>query len=231
MAHTDRQGKYLLDYLPSGNYRIAPESFYFESTPAERNYAPLNNFEPGADFTLKPRRGALLLRYHEGWNLIAIPLLPDEDALQQLLPDAVPPAYAWDPDSGYVRRWQVEGLRSYWVKFIRRDSIQIAGTLVRDITVPFTAGQTGWNLFAGPSGPCPVTEIVQAPPAILLSAYAYDPYYGYLPPVDGMIEAGKGYFVKIVAPGNLFLRAHEHVTSSPARTLLRFPGAGRLTDE
>lgn len=228
---SDQEGKYLLDYLPSGNYRVAPASYFFESTPTERNYTPLNNIEPGADFTLRPRRGVLWLRYHEGWNLIAIPLIPDANDLQQLLPDAVPPAYAWDADSGYVRRWELEGFRAYWVKCTRRDSVVIAGQLVRDLTVPFSSGQTGWNLFSGPSGPCPVAEIAQAPPGILLSAYAYDPYYGYLPPVDGIIEAGKGYFVKIGAAGNLFLRGHEQVTSSPARTLLRFPGVRRPKNE
>ena len=231
VTESDRDGKYLLDFLPSGDYRVAPTSFYFESTPTERKYTPLNNYEAGADFTMRPRTGRLLLRYHEGWNLIAIPLLPDVSDLQLLLPDAIPPAYAWDPDSGYVRRWTVQGCTAYWVKFTKRDSIMIAGQLVRDLTVPYSSAQTGWNLFAGPSGPCPVAEIAQAPSGILLSAYAYDPYYGYLPPVDGLIEAGKGYFVKIGAAGNLFLRAHESVGSSPARTMLRFPGVARPDDE
>jgi len=46
-----------------------------------------------------------------------------------------------------------------------------------------------------------------------------------------MIEPGKGYFVKIAAQGNLFLRAQEEITTSPARTLLRFPGVGRIQNE
>ena len=227
---TARDGKYVLDFLPSGNYTVAPDSRYFVSTPPERNYTPLNNFEPGADFTVSPRRGQLLLRYHEGWNLCSIPLLPDEQDLQTLLPDAVPPAYAWDPDSGYVRRWSVEGIRAYWIKFDHRDSVTITGIFVRDIVVPFTAQQTGWNLFCGPSGACAVADIVEAPSGVLLSSYAYDPYYGYIPPLDGMIEAGRGYFVKIASPGSLYLRGEEEVSTSPVRSMLRYPGVGTLPD-
>jgi hypothetical protein len=226
-AESGRDGKYMLDFLPSGDYSVAPASFYYTSAPAERTYTPLNNFEPGADFTVTPRRGSLILRYHEGWNLFSIPLEPDETDLLTLLPDAIPPAYAWDPDSGYVMRWKVDGLRTYWVKFSKRDSITVNGLLVRDMMVAYTASQTGWNLFCGPSGDCPVTEITQAPSGILLSTYSYDPYYGYIPPPDGMIEPGKGYFVKIAAPGNLYLRADEYQSTSPVRNLLRYPGVSR----
>jgi hypothetical protein len=223
-------GRYLLDYLPSGDYSIAPASFYFNSTPTERLYTPLNNFEPGADFVMEPRRSSLLFRYHEGWNLVSIPLDPDVKDLVTLFPDAVPPAYAWDPDSGYVIRGAVEAMRAYWIKFSRRDSVEISGLLLRDMLVQYGSAELGWNLFGMPSGPCPLAEVVEAPSDMLLSTYEYDPYYGYVFPVDGILVAGKGYFVKIKEAGILRVRAHEEVTTSPARMLLRHPGVSR-TDE
>ncbi|MBN1447744.1 MAG: hypothetical protein JXA28_07415 [Bacteroidetes bacterium] len=227
-AVSNFDGKYELEYLPSGNYSVMPASFYFQSDPAQRYYAPLNNFEIGADFTLTPKRGSLLFRYHEGWNLVSIPLDPDEKDLQKLLPDAIPPAYAWDPDTGYVMRTALEGTKAYWIKFARRDSVVMDGVLIRDMAESYATGETGWHLLGMPSGPCPVSGVVEAPTGILTNPYEYDPVYGYLSPIDAMFVAGKGYFVKILGAGVLRIRAREEVTSSPARMLFRFPGVERV---
>ena len=226
-----QDGKYALEYLPSGDYDIMPASFYFRSDPAQRAFRPLNNFEIGVDFTLTPRRRSLVFRYHEGWNLVSIPLHPDENDLQKLFPDATPPAYAWDADSGYVMRSSVEGATAYWIKFAKRDSVVLDGVLIRDIAVTFGPKETGWNLFGMPSGPCPVTDVVEAPSGMFTNPYEYDPVYGYLYPADGMFVAGKGFFVKILNPGTVRVRAREEIHSSPARMLMRFPGVERIKED
>lgn len=227
---TNMDGRYLLEFLPSGNYSVAPTSFFYSSLPTERTYTPLNNFEPGADFVLEPRRGQLLFRYHEGWNLVSIPLDPDEKEIVRLLPDAVPPAYGWDPDSGYVIRGHVEAMKAYWIKFRQRDSVILNGLLIRDMMVPYAENELGWNLFGMPSGPCALSEVMQAPSDMLQSMYEYNPILGYEPPVDGMLRAGKGYFAKIREPGILRVRAREEIVPSPPRILLRHPGVSRIDE-
>jgi len=227
-AESGQDGKYALEYLPSGDYDIMPASYYYRSDPAQRAYRPLNNFEIGADFTLTLRRRSLMFRYHEGWNLVSIPLDPDENDLQTLFPDAIPPAYAWDSDSGYVMRSSVKGATAYWIKFAKRDSVVLNGVMIRDIVVTYGADETGWNLFGMPSGPCPVSEVVEAPSGMFTNPYEFDPVYGYLYPADGMFVAGKGYFVKILSPGTVRVRAREEIHSSPARNLMRFPGVTRI---
>ena len=96
--------------------------------------------------------------------------------------------------------------------------------------VPYTSDEVGWNLFGMPSGPCPLSEVVQAPSGMLLSMYEYNPVLGYEPPVDGVLRAGKGYFAKIKEAGVLRVRAREEVVPSPPRILLRHPGVSRVDE-
>lgn len=220
-------GAYELPDLPSGDYTIAPHSFYYGSTPPQRSFTPLANFEPSVHFTLRPSWGTMLFRYREGWNLISLPLVPDQPDVATYLPDAMMPAFAWNPDSGYVRRYQLEPFVAYWVKFAKTDSVELRGRFQRDLLLPFTPDQAGWQMIGMPSGPCRVDAVVQNPTGMLLSAYEYDTAYGYLAPADGVLVPGKGFFVKIGNGGELLIRGAEEEHTSAARRLLRYPSALR----
>jgi hypothetical protein len=224
---SDAAGHYDLPDLPSGDYVVAPKSFYFVSTPTERTFTPLNNIEPSVHFTLAKASGTMRFRYREGWNLISIPLVPDQPDVAVYLPHAQMPAFAWDPDSGYVRRYQLEPFTAYWVKFSRTDSVILQGRLERDLLLQYGKDETGWSMIGMPSGPCPIAGIEMTPPGMLLSTYEYDPVFGYLLPADGILVPGKGFFVKIGEGGSMFIRGREEEHSSPARELLRYPAALR----
>ena len=226
-ARSVEDGHYELADLPSGDYLVAPATFYYHSTPAERSFTPLNNIEPSVHFTLRPSWGTMLFRYHEGWNLVSIPLVPDQPDVARYLPDAQMPAFAWDPDSGYVRRWQLEPFTAYWIKFSKTDSVEIRGRFQRDLALAYGSGDTGWSMACMPSGPCPMDDIGQDPSGMLLSVYEYDPLYGYIVPADRVMMPGRGFFVKIGTAGRLLLRGAEAEHSSPARALLRYPAALR----
>ncbi|MBR9977817.1 MAG: hypothetical protein KFH87_06990, partial [Bacteroidetes bacterium] len=229
-VRSGKDGAYELPDLPEGDYRIAPESYYYSSTPVERQYTPLSNIEPGANFTLRPSPGSLLFHYHEGWNLISIPLIPEDPDVAHYLPDVVMPAYAWDPDSGYVRRFALEPFTAYWVKFLKTDSVLLHGILQRDVRLEFTPDETGWHLCGMPSGPSRVDAILQNPEGMLLSVYEYDMLYGYIEPADGVMMPGRGFFVKIGADGMLIIRGAEEEHTSSARKLLRYPSAMRMKE-
>jgi hypothetical protein len=220
-------GSYELPDLPSGDYVVAPRSFYYVSTPPQRSYTPLANFEPGAHFVLRPSWGTMVFRYQEGWNLISLPLIPDQADVASYLPDAIMPAFAWDADSGYVRRWQLEPFAAYWIKFTKTDSVELRGKFQRDLLLSFAPTLTGWQMVGMPSGPCRVDAVVQNPAGMLLSTYEYDAVYGYLPPVDGVLVPGKGLFMKIGVGGELLIRGAEEEHGSAARQLLRYPAALR----
>ena len=220
-------GHYDLYDLPSGDYRIAPESFYYSSVPTERNFTPLNNIEPSVHFTLRPSWGTMLFRYREGWNLVSLPLLPDQPDVATYLADAQMPAFAWDPDSGYVRRWQLEPFTAYWIKFQKTDSVELRGRFQRDLLLQYGPNETGWTMVGMPSGPCPINDIGQAPPGMLQSVYEYDPVYGYIIPADQVMMPGRGFFIKITEGGELLLRGSEEEHQSPARDILRYPAALR----
>lgn len=227
VARSGEDGHYDLADLPSGDYVVAPETFYYHSFPVERTFTPLNNIEPSVHFTLRPSWGTMLFRYHEGWNLVSIPLVPDQPDVTTYLPDAQMPAFAWDPDSGYVRRWQLEPFTAYWIKFAKTDSVELRGRFQRDLTLAFGSGETGWSMAGMPSGPCAVDDILQNPAGMLLSVYEYDPVYGYILPADRVMMPGRGFFVKIGVEGSLLLRGAEAQHSSPAREVLRYPAALR----
>ncbi|MDX9757598.1 MAG: LamG-like jellyroll fold domain-containing protein [Bacteroidota bacterium] len=224
---SDTTGHYELPDLPSGDYVVAPQSFYYTSDPMEKAFTPLNNFEPSVHFTLTKSMGVLRFRYREGWNLISLPLVPDEPDVATYLPDAQMPVFAWDSDSGYVRRWQLEPFTAYWVKFARTDSVLLRGRLERDLLLHFDATESGWNMIGMPSGPCALDDVVTTPVGMLRSTYEYDPVFGYLPPVDGMLVPGKGMFVKIDSGGSMRIRGREEEHASPARQFVRYPAALR----
>lgn len=227
LAMSDTTGHYDLPDLPSGDYVVSPKSFYYVSTPVERTFTPLNNIEPSVHFTLVKALGTMRFRYHEGWNLISIPLVPDQPDVAVYLPHAQMPAFAWNPDSGYVRRYQLEPFTAYWVKFSRTDSVLLQGRFERDLLLQYGMNETGWSMIGMPSGPCALDGITMSPTGMLLSTYEYDPVFGYMPPADGVLVPGKGFFVKIGSDGSMRIRGREEEHSSPARQLLRYPAALR----
>ena len=195
---TNPDGSYYQDGLPQGDYTITPVSPYYDFSPASRGLSPLDRNEDTLDFLAKAKRGAAMVRYKEGWNLISLPLVPTTNKLNTLFPDAVEPAYYYVQDSGYVSTASLVFGKGYWVRFKRTDSVMVQGILQGAMEAMLRSGFGGWNLVGMTAGPVSVGTIEQAPENSILVVYEYDPYLGYFLPIGGVLRPGRAYFVKVV---------------------------------
>ncbi|MBE0642681.1 MAG: hypothetical protein IH600_01215 [Bacteroidetes bacterium] len=223
-AETDADGNYTLD-LSEGDWTVAPRSVYFTFTPQQRDYPQLSNNDFAANFNAEPAEAWVTLHFHEGWNLISIPIAMMDQEISSVLPYVLPPAYIFDPDSGYLPRTRISSRTAYWVHFSQADSVRLFGTLFRYSGADITTKVTGWRMVATPSGDVNVLDIEQTPSNILAYVYEYDPQSGYVQPNGNILRSGKSYFMKVVRDGTVLLRAMEPEESRPPPALLRFPGA------
>jgi hypothetical protein len=225
---TDAEGKYTLDLL-EGDWIVAPRSVYYDFTPAQRDYPGLRNNDFGADFNGEPASAWVWLRYHEGWNLISIPIETTDEDMTRILPHVVPPAYIFDPDSGYLPRTMISSNVAYWMRFTQTDSVRLYGRLFRYSGIRTSTKISGWKMVGTPSGDVDQREIEQTPPNILIRIYEYDPLLGYFTPHGNIMRSGKAYFIKASKEGDLLLRAMEPGEAAPPPAMLRTPGV-RIDD-
>lgn len=225
---TDADGRYTLDLL-EGDWVVAPRSVYYDFTPPQRDYPGLRNNDFGADFNGEPASAWVWLRYHEGWNLISIPVEMSNEDMTRTLPHVVPPAYIFDPDSGYLPRTMISSNVAYWMRFTQTDSVRLYGKLFRYSGIRTSTKISGWKMVATPSGDVDQREIEQTPPNILARLYEYDPLFGYFAPFGNIMRSGKAYFIKATKEGDLLLRAMEPGEGAPPPAMLRSPGA-RIDD-
>jgi hypothetical protein len=149
-----------------------------------------------------------------GWNLISIPLIPNDGRKSTLFPQATSLAYTYD--GGYVTKDTLEFGKGYWLKFDNSVTHTLFGQVVNSIQIPVKAG---WNLIGSLNATVPVTSISTSPPNII-SSYFYS-YSGSYNQAQNL-EKGKGYWVKCSQNGHITLSASakNQITSLP-----NFPNA------
>jgi len=123
----------------------------------------------------------------QGWNIISLPYLSEQNLKTELFPTAVSDAYWFN--GTYIICNTLQPRRGYWLKF-------------DDSLLNFSCGQTvedtihiksGWNMIGCLGKDIPVDEIVTDPPDILSSNFwGYDG--GYFN-VD-TLRVTKGYWIK-----------------------------------
>ncbi len=159
---------------------------------------------------VEPYEGALADSVRDGWNLLSFPFLAEDTAVSALYPAAVTPAYVYE--TGYQTRSSIGNGRGFWMKFNGPQVLNLSGPLVGSDTTPVAQG---WNIVGSVSAPVPVSSVQSVPPGLVTSAFfGYDA--GYVS--ADTIKPGRGYWVKVSAPGSLVISA------APAAA----PSAGRI---
>jgi alpha-mannosidase len=165
-----------------------------------------------------------------GWNLIGLPLAPDDDRPEVVFApiagqyDAV---YAYDA-CGTSPAWlkyvpdappfvsslsTVSVQQGLWCHAISNTTFGLAGAAVTDISIPLCAG---WNLIAYPcAAPIAVPDALASIAGKYLKVTAYDasdaldPWKRYdvnaPPPLNDLtvLEPGKGYWIEMLEPATL----------------------------
>ncbi|NOY07117.1 MAG: hypothetical protein GXO82_10905 [Chlorobi bacterium] len=227
---TNPDGSYSQDGLPEGNYTVTPVSPYYDFSPSSRALEPLNKNEIQLNFLAKAKRGAALLRYKKGWNLISLPLVPSTSKLTALFPDADEPAYYYAQDSGYVSTTSLVFGIGYWVRFKRTDSVTVQGMLQGTMEAILRSAFGGWNLIGMTAGPLLLGTIEQVPENSIQVVYEYDPYLGYFLPIGGVLRPGRAYFVKVVRDVSVRFVSSTFAPYIPPWNSFTFPSAKVIRD-
>jgi hypothetical protein len=133
-----------------------------------------------------------------GWNLVSLPVLPENDSVAAVFPGAVSNAFAYTT-GGYVTAAAMDPGAGYWLKFPIAGPVVIPGFSFSSQSVPVFAG---WNLIGSVSGPIPTASITSTPPGLVTgNFFAYQG--GYL--IADTVHPGEGYWVKVSADGQLNL--------------------------
>lgn len=136
-----------------------------------------------------------------GWNLLSLPLDPDDAGAAAVYPTAVSPPFAFVPGAGYVVRETLQTGNGYWVKFGAGQEVSVQGALVESDTVDL---QQGWNMIGALSSPFAASAVQTIPPGIIASSFFEYVPGGYT--VADTLLPGRGYWVKVNQAGRAVRR-------------------------
>lgn len=140
-----------------------------------------------------------------GWNLVSLPVIPESNALADLIPTA---EVAYSFDGVYNEATTLEPCLGYWVKVPADVTIALAGPAVTDCSGSFTEG---WRLVGGPN--CTAIPAT-TPGGALQSLFGFDGAYQ----VVSQTGAGFGYWAEISPTAILSLTCSAPVAPSLAST-------------
>lgn len=142
---------------------------------------------------------ALSLPVAEGWNLLSMPLVPDDSTVAAIYPTATSAAFTYQ--AGYQSQSAVSPGKGYWLKFGSAQSVNLDGGILAADTVEVSQG---WNIVGTISAPVPVSSIASEPGGIVTSSFfGYDA--GYF--TADTLQPGYGYWVKAGSAGALILQS------------------------
>ena len=140
-----------------------------------------------------------LVDVKSGWNMVSVPVDPDDKRKVSIFPSAVSNAFAYV--EGYVTKDSLVLGVGYWLKFSSDQDITVRGTPKDRDTIDV---RSGWNMVGGIDSPIPASCVGSIPAGLVVSQFfGYDS--GYY--VADTIKAGKGYWVKVNAPGKVIFTA------------------------
>jgi hypothetical protein len=149
----------------------------------------------------------------EGWNLISIPIDPNNNTIQNNIKPNIDAIYGWNPVTQdwvyltyeYENWWgnltTIEAGRGYWIHATKKQNLTIEGTTPNNPNILLLQG---WNLIGlKTKQPLNTTDIKIEYTELytyyydwVYRVYAYNSWFGNL----NTIEAGKGYWIKINQP-------------------------------
>ncbi|HLF15626.1 MAG TPA: hypothetical protein VI932_12135 [Bacteroidota bacterium] len=143
----------------------------------------------------------VLIQVVDRWNLMALPLEPDDAACASVYPTAASDAYAFN--DGYTVEDTLLRGRGYWMKFTGEKYVGVTGIPVLGDTIGVTPG---WNLIGGLWYPIPVSAVTTVPAGIVVSSfYGFQGGYYRLE----SLEPGRGFWIKSNAAGVMILPPPE----------------------
>jgi len=132
------------------------------------------------------------------WNMISLPVLPENPRRDSLFPTAISSAFGYfPPPTGYSSRESLDVGGGYWLKFPSGQTAVVSGA---GITLDTIQVFGGWNMIGSISWPALTADLQPLPPVTLLSSvFGYQAPGGYF--AADTLAPGGGYWLKVSQPG------------------------------
>ncbi len=139
----------------------------------------------------------------KGWNIVSVPVIVSDSLKSSLYPTASSVAYTFIPGAGYQIKDTLKNGVGYWIKFPSSQTTAVFGGQRLADTVNLLKG---WQQFGSLSSTISVDSVnLKTIPPNLISAVIYS-YSGSYQQASS-ISPGKGYWIKLSAPGKLVMSA------------------------
>lgn len=121
-----------------------------------------------------------------GWNLISLPVIPDNNSLSVLFPNATA-AYGFAPASGYTLAANLLNGKGYWVNNSIAETVTLVGASFNSYTSSVTPP---WELMGAVDNTDVIPTVNQGTINVM---YSFNPLSGYVAATD--VDHGKGYWM------------------------------------
>ena len=131
--------------------------------------------------------------FPEGWNMVSLPVLPENTNYLQLFPQASP-GTLYGFNGMYELRQNLVASEGYWLYFENAANVTLSGAVLEDGLIGL---QPGWNLIGGLSE----DAVLNDPGGIVMpgTLYGYDGSYQ----LSDVLEAGRAYWLSASAAGTV----------------------------
>ena len=170
---TDRTWK-IADYQDG-----LPNPFVLDSTLARRIWYPQSN---------------LTVEYSEGWNMVGLPLIVNDNNYLVQFPNAVE-GTLYGYNAIYEEENTLENGKGYWLRISTNDSNIFTGEPISELNISLNEG---WNMITGMSTIVQIESIIDNDGIIIEgTVFGFDGVYQE----SGSLLAGKGYWLKANSGG------------------------------
>ena len=170
---TDRTWK-IADYQDG-----LPNPFVLDSTLARRIWYPQSN---------------LTVEYSEGWNMVGLPLIVNDNNYLVQFPNAVE-GTLYGYNAIYEEENTLENGKGYWLRISINDSNIFTGEPISELNISLNEG---WNMITGMSTIVQIESIIDNDGIIIEgTVFGFDGVYQE----SGSLLAGKGYWLKANSGG------------------------------
>ena len=138
---------------------------------------------------------SLDVTFDYGWNMIGLPLIPENSSVEFLFPESAENSLFSYSEGGYVEETELILGTGYWLRFNSEGSVFMSGELTEELTLTVNEG---WNLISGISFAVNIAEI-ESDLIIGGSVFGYDGEY-YEPQI---LVPGHAYWLRSSGDGEI----------------------------
>jgi hypothetical protein len=208
----------LINRLPESYAIIVTDSTADSVFPMRKRDSYTFPYSSPRTFLVRVELASSFIPIIQGWNIVSVPRLLDDNTASTLFPAKTSAAYAFD--DAYMQRETLVVGRGYWMKFPGPGLSVMTGFSLDAADIPV---KEGWNLIGS------ISNTVAVPVSPIITSPFYE-YSGGYHRVDSILP-GRGYWIKVDQDGFLPLGPATLTPSAVDRLGEEVPGETRGTIE